>query len=423
VRSIRAGLSAAGVLFIIAVAGACTETLDSSAGCPSLCADQAGEIATITLDPVVLDTTVSALTGQGTETSMLLASRGDTLDSRAVIRFDSIPARYTKSTLDTTSIEITTVDSAKLTIRIDTTGAKIPGPVTIDAYDVDTDAPDSLTAPVAALFTPDRLIASKTFANLKDTLLKDTLRIELPGDAILSRRGQRLRIGLKARAEGSVQFRIFAVESGVGPEQLSFRVSSDTTIKPIVLAPLSKTPTTQASVASSLSDYTLLVNGPPQGPPEALNVGGLPARRSYLRFNIPPFIVDTAEIIRATLLLTQRPDRSVDPKDTVRIIAHVSLAATAVTDITRASQITAQTNLDTLKVAPGDSGLKLLEVAQLIALWHSQNVQKTPRAIVLVSGDEGQAPQQGRFFSIEASPELRPRLRISYSTRKSRGLP
>lgn len=424
-RLIRAGLGAAGLLFIITVAGACTETLDSSAGCPSLCSDQAGDIATITLDPVVLDTTVSALTGQGTETSLLLASRGDTLDSRAVIRFDSIPTRYTKSTLDTTSIEITTVDSVKLTIHIDTVGAKVPGLVTINAYDVDTDAPDSLIAPVAALFTADRLIASKTFtaADLQDTLLKDTLRINLPGDAILSRLGKRLRIGLQAHAEGSVQFRISAVESGVGPEQLSFRVSPDTTIKPIVLAPLSKTPTGQASVASSLSDYTLLVKGPPQGPPEALNVGGLPARRSYLRFNIPTFVVDTAEIIRASLLLTQRPDRGVDPKDTVRIVAHVSLAATAVTDITRASQITAQTNLDTLKVAPADSGVKILEVAQLIALWHSQNVEKTPRAIVLVSGTEGQAPLQARFFSIEASPELRPRLRVTYSTRKSRGLP
>jgi hypothetical protein len=152
-------------------------------------------------------------------------------------------------------------------------------------------------------------------------------------------------------------------------------------------------------------------------------VGGLPARRSYLRFNIPTFIVDTAEIIRASLLLTQRPDRFVDPKDTVRIIAHVALAAVAVTDITRASQITAQTNLDTLKVAPGDSGVKLLEVAQLIALWHSQSVDKTPRAIVLVSSSEGQAPLQASFFSIEAAPELRPRLRVSYSTRKSRGLP
>jgi hypothetical protein len=420
VRLKSAGLFGAGVLLIVAVAAGCTENLDSSAGCPALCSDQAGDIATITIDPVVLDTTVSALTGQGTEVSMLVATRGDTVDSRAVIRFDSIPERFAKSTLDTATTEITTVDSARLRLRIDTTGAKIPTLVTIDAYDVNTDAADSLTDAVAALFTADRLIASKTFAASE---LKDSIDIEIPGAAILARRGKPLRIGLRARAEASVQFRIFAGESGVRPEQLYFRVSPDTVVKPIVLVPYSKTPVDQLQVAARLADYTLLVKGPPPGPPEALNVGGLPARRVYMQFNVPAFIADTAEIIRASLLLTQQPDRFIDPLDTVRIIANVSLAAKTVSDLTRAAQITAQATVDTLKVAPPDSGLKVLEVAQVISLWRTQNVDQTPRAIVLISITEGQAPIQARFFSIEAAPELRPRLRISYSTRRSRGLP
>ena len=414
-----AGSRAAGMLAIIAVAAACTETLDSSAGCPALCSDQAGDIQTVTLDPVVLDTSVSALTGQGTEVSMLVAARGDTVDSRAVIRFDSIPARFAKSTIDTTTDAITTVDSARIRFTIDTVGAKFPGPVTIDAYDVDTDAADSLIAPVAALFTADRLIASRTFA-VAD--LKDSLRIEIPGAAILAKRGQRLRIGLRARAAGSVQFRIVASEGG-SPEQLYFRASPDTSIKAIILDPYSKTPSDQSTVAASLSDYTLLVKGPPIGPPGSLNVGGLPARRIYMRFNVPPFITDTAQIIRATLLLTQRPDRSVDPNDSVRILVDVSLAGTVVTDPTRAAQITAQSNLDTLLVAPADSGLKLLEVAQVITLWHSQKADQTPRALVLISATEGRAPPQAQFFSMEAAPGLRPRLRISYSIRNSRGIP
>ncbi len=414
-----AGIRAAGVLSIIAVAAACTETLDSSAGCPALCSDQAGDIQTVTLDPVVLDTSVSALTGQGTEVAMLVAARGDTVDSRAVIRFDSIPERYLTSSVDTVTAEITTVDSARLRLRIDTVGAKIPGPVTIDAYDVDTEAPDSLIAPVAALFTPDRLIASKTIAAAD---LKDSINIEIPGAAILAKRGQRLRIGLRARADGSVQFRIVSPEGGV-PEQLYFRASPDTAIKPIVLAPYSKTPSDQSTVAASLSDYTLLVKGPPAGPSDALSVGGLPARRVYMRFDVPPFIADTAQIIRATLLLTQRPDRSVDPKDSVRVLVNVSLAGKAVTDPTRAAQISAQSNLDTLLVAPADSGLKLLEVAQVISFWRGQKADQTPRALVLISATEGRAPAQARFFSIEAVPGLRPRLRISYSTRNSRGIP
>ena len=415
-----AGLRLAGVLFMIAAATACTENLDTSVGCPELCSNQSGSIETVTIDPVTLDTAVSALTGQGTETEMLVATRGDTVDSRAIIRFDSIPARYQKNPIDTTSTAVTIADSARIQFRIDTVGAKFPGAVTIEAYDVNTDAPDSLISAVTALFTPDRLITSKTFA--RDSL-KDTVKIELPPSAILSRLGGRMRVGLRATsAAGSVQFRIFSVESGLS-ELLYYRVDPDTSIKAIQLSPLSKTPENQTDIARHLSDYSALVKGPPPSPAGVLDVGGLPARRIYMRFNVPPFIADTAEIIRASLIMTQRPDRSVDPKDTVRIIAHVSLAAKAVTDIARAAQITAQTSLDTLKAAPGDSGQKLLEIAQIINLWRTQKVDQTPRAVVLVSGSEGSAPLRALFFSIEAAPELRPRLRISYSTRKSRGLP
>jgi hypothetical protein len=419
VRFLSAGIRAAGVLSIVAVVAACTETLDASAGCPDLCADQNGLIQTVTIDPVVLDTTVSALTGQGTEATLFVANRGDTVDSRAVIRFDSIPARYAPGVGDTTTVPIATVDSARLLFRIDTAGAKLPGPVTVDAFDVNTDAPDSVTSAVAALFTPDRLIASQTYA-VAD--LKDTVLLPIPGSVIIAHGGQRLRIGLRARAQGSVQFRIFSVESGL-PEQLYFRVSPDTSIKAVVLAPFSQTPAEQTQIASSLSDYTVLVKGPPPAPRNALTVGGLPAQRVYMRFNVPTFISDTAQIVRATLLLTQIPNRSVDPGDTISIVTNVSLAAKTVVDVTRASQITTIGSADTVRIMPGDSGVKQLEVAQVISLWRSQKVDQTPRALVLVSTTEGQAPLEARFFSIEAAPELRPRLRISYSTRKSRGLP
>ena len=413
-----AGARAAGILSIVALAAACTETLDTSVGCPDLCSNQEGQIETITIDPVVLDTTVSAATGLGTELSILLATRGDTVDSRAVIRFDSIPERYIKSATDTPLVSV--VDSARLRIRLDTAGAKLPaGPITIEAYDVNTDAPDTLTSAVAALFTPDRLITSKAFVSAD---FKDSLNIEIPGEAIVARRGQRLRIGLRAVAQSSVQFRIFSVESG-GGAQLYFRADKDTTVRAITLAPSSKTPANQGTIAASLSDYSLLVNGPPPGPPEALNVGGLPARRVYMRFDVPKFISDTAQIVRATLLLTQRPDLTGEEDDTVRVVAHVSLATKSVADLTRAAQIVAATTLDTLKVSPADSGLKTLEVAQVIALWRSQNSDETPRALILISTTEGLASIQAQFFSIEAAPNLRPRLRISYSTRKSRGLP
>ena len=417
---ISARLKLAGLVILTAIAAACTEKLDNSAGCPILCPDQGGEIETVTIDAVVLDSTVSALAGQGTETSILLATRGDTLDSRAVIRFDSIPDRYRKPGADTTSVPVTTVDSVFLRLRVDTIGGKIPNSLTLDLYDVNSTAPDSAVAEVAALFIPSRLVASATFAR---AALKDTINVPLPPSAILTRTGRPFRIGIRARASQSVQLRLLSQEGAGTPTILSYRVSPDTTIAKVTLAPASRTPLNQPILAASLSDYTLLVRGTATGAASQLNIGGLPARRVYMRFNIPAFIIDSVDVVRATLLLTQQANASIDPTDTVQIVPQVGLAATAVTDIAKAAQIALSVDTDTLRVAPGGAGLRTIEVANLIAVWRTQKVDETPRSLVLISTLEGTSPLEARFYPAEAAPDLRPRLRISYSSRKSTGLP
>jgi hypothetical protein len=413
-------LKLAGLVILTAVLASCTEKLDNSAGCPILCPGQGGDIETITIDAVSLDSTVSALTGQGTENTLLVATRGDTLDARAIIRFDSIPGRYRRPGADTTSIIVTTVDSVTLRLRVDTTGGKIPDLVTLDLYDVNSTAPDSAVTEIANLFVPSRLITSATIARAG---LKDTINVTLPASAILERLDAPLRIGIRARGPESVQLRVLSQEGAGTPTQLSYRVSPDTTIAKVVLSPGSKTPVGQPALALSLGDYTLLVRGTATGPATGLNVGGLPARRVYMRFEIPSFLVDSVDVIRATLLLTQIPNTGLDAADTVSIIPHVSLATVAVTDIAKAAQITAVVNTDTLRVIPGGTGVQEVEVANVVGLWRLQQSAETPRALVLLSTREGNSPLEARFFSIEAPPGQRPRLRISYSTRKSSGLP
>lgn len=417
---ISARLRLAGLVILSAVAAACTEDLDNSVGCPILCPGQGGEIQTVTIDAVALDTTVSALAGQGTETSLLVATRGDTLDSRAVIRFDSIPARYRPPGSDTTTIAITTVDSVNLRLRIDTVDAKLPPALILDLYDVNSDAPDSAVSAIDALFTPDRLITSASFER---AALKDTINVALPMSAILGRLGGRLRIGVRARGPGSTQVRLLSQEGAVNPTILSFRVSPDTTIAKISLVPYSTTPADQPSLAAALADYTLLVRGTATGSAAGLNIGGLPARRVYMRFNVPAFLIDSVDVIRASLLLTQIANPGLDPGDTVSIIPLVSLATVAVNDVAKASQITADASTEALRVTPGGSGLRIVEIAAVVSVWRLQNADETPRAIVLLTTGEGQSPLEARFHSIESAPELRPRLRISYSSRKSTGLP
>ncbi|HEY0527529.1 MAG TPA: hypothetical protein VGD02_01770, partial [Gemmatimonadaceae bacterium] len=287
----------------------CTENLDSSGVCNVLCPPVGGEVKNITINGVVLDTTVNSLSSLGTELGVLLANRGDTLDTRVVIRFDSLPSKFTPT--GDTARAITTVDSAFLLLRVDTTSIKGASTVTIEAYDVDTTANDTSSAAILALFRPDRFISSQTFARAD---LKDTLRYYISNDVVLAKAqaGARLRVGLRATGPVSAQMRFGAVESQ-SASQLSFRATPDTATHPLIVAPLSKTPTDESLVAVHLSDYTVIAKAPPRGGPGQLDIGGLPARRVYVRFDIPPGLIDSVSVVRATLLLNQIPNPLLDP--------------------------------------------------------------------------------------------------------------
>ncbi len=379
-----------------------------------LCPPVGGDVKNITLDAVEFDTTVNSLSGLGNEPSLILASRGDTLDTRVVVRFDTLPSTFVDAA--GASQNITSVDSAYIQLRVDTLSIKGGGPFTIEAYDVDTTANDTTTAAVLALFRPDRFISSQL---LLRTDLKDTTRYYISNAAVLARiqSGARFRVGLRVTSATSSQIRIASAEGGATPI-LFFRVTPDTTTKPLRVTPLSRTPSDDPIVASHLTDYTVIAKSPPQAPPNVLPVGGWPPRRVYLRFDIPSNIIDSTTIVRATLLFNQISNPALDPTDTVFILPQLVLAGAVVTDPAKASQIVADIFGDTVKVRPGDSGLTSVEIAPAFELWRAQKPDTLPRAIVLRTLSEGNSPLEIRFSSREdASALLRPRLRISYTSR------
>jgi hypothetical protein len=411
--------SVATALLFISFAS-CSENLDSSGVCSVLCPPVGGDVQNVTLDAVVVDTTVQALSGLGTEPGLFLAARGDTLDTRVILRYDSLPLTFTPNA--DTARPISRVDSAYIMLHIDTLSIKGTSPVTIEAYDVDTTASDTSTAAVLALFRPDRFISSQSFTRAN---LKDTLRYYISDSVVLAKilGNARLRIGLRAVAPSSSQMRIISTE-GAAPPTLSFRAIPDTTTSPFVLSPFSRTPTGEAIIAFHLSDYTAIAKGPPPGPLTDLDVGGLPPRRIYVRFLIPLNIIDSANVIRATLLLNQVPNSLLDPSDTVLVLPSLVLAGKAVTDPTKAAQIVADVALDTLRITPGGSGLKEIELARAFPIWRTQSPDTVPRAIVLKTLNEGNSPLEIRFSSSEeALTLLRPRLRISYTNRVPLGIP
>ncbi len=418
----------------VLTAAASAENPEGGAACPLLCPEQSTALRDTIVDAVVFDTTVTGLPPIGGERFLMLASHGDTLDTRVIVRFDTLPQTFTAgNSLDST---ITRLDSAVLVMPIvkPDTAHRPKGPITIEAYNVDSIPPDSVTIPtdtvasvITTLFRPGRLIGSRTFA--PESLL-DTLRLPLSTDSVLTRvkNGTRLRVGLRLLTSNGQGYNIqIGSTQTAAPSTLRLKASPDTAAKAVVITPLSNTPKGQDFLAGPLADYSIVAKGATGNVPGVIGVGGVPSRRTLLRFDIPSRIIDSTTVVRASLLITQKPNRGVSQRDSIYVFPSAVLAQSSVTDVRNLLQfVSAQGTfgLDSLKLAPGDSGVRSFEIVTLVRTWRGNSPELSPRALALRSSSEGSLPGQVDFFSTKAAvASVRPRLRITYVPQTTVGLP
>lgn len=434
--SARGRVAVLAALVALVSAGACTEQLDSgptcgtSAAATGLCPLANEQLRDTVIDPVALDTTLSGFPLFGSTRPLLVAAAPapDSLDVRAVIRFDSIPAKYGPAA-GGDSVAITTVDSTYLRLQLDTTALAPTAAVTLEAYDVDTPTgTDTTTATLAALFTPSRRLGSVGLPAA--TRYPDSLRLKLSDSAFAdkARNGRRLRIGLRVVSAARAQLRVAGVRSGTtlasSAPTLLFDAATDTGYKAVIVNPASTTPSGDAIAAGAAIDQSLVVVSPRAAAGSDLIVGGVPARRSFIRFNIPIRLSDSTDVVRAVLELTQRPAPYAGATDTVRIRSEAVLATTAVTDLVQAALLAApaEFSADTLTLSPADSGTRTLSLVTLVRAFRSLPAN-TMRAIALRSTLEGAQAGEVRFFSSKAAAAVRPRLRLTYIPRSSFGVP
>lgn len=412
---------------IAAVFGACDEKLDTGLACPALCPHQQVTLRDTTFFAVELDTSVAGFPTLGSEPTLLVASMGDTLETMAIVRYDSLPTtfRYTAAAEDSL---IYAVDSVELKIFF-TTGDTVGPPTTIELYDVDMGGPDD-TDPTAVrtAFTPDRLLGSRT---IPADSMRDTTTIPISASRFLAKvlapaPDNRLRIGIKINTAGggANQLRMLS-SNNLGAEPfLRFRPHSDPAVAKITVEPLSRVPE-NPFIRAGMRDYQLVHTGPPDPPANVIRVGGLPGRRAYFRFNIPPYILDSSNVVRATLLLTQRPNPSApEPTDSLAIQEFQVIAAPAITDFTRALLfVTRFRDQDSVRVVAAGTEVVEFEMIQLVRNWRGTTAAKTPRAMALATQLEGSTPRLADFYSNEAPDALRPRLRITFLPQAGGGLP
>ncbi|HJR63095.1 MAG TPA: hypothetical protein VJ803_05290 [Gemmatimonadaceae bacterium] len=415
------------LLAVVCLLGAvsCTEDLSGGAACPALCPEDNVEMVDLELFPLSLDTTIVAFPPLGNEGQLLMARRGDSLVTATVVRFDVTQHRVARSTSDTTTVPVLSLDDAQLSLPL--IGSLIVNkPLTVEVYDVDTTASELDTAAVRVLFRPDRLVADSVYP-APDTL-SGSIEVELPKAFIEPRvlNQQRVRLGVLVRSDSSLSF-TFASSEGGNPPLLTYTATTELpTTSPLTITANSNPPASAGTRIPGLEDYTLVIQGTPAPSSAVLAVGGFPASRSFLRFEIPGGIVETTTVVRATLLLHQIPNATVGSGDSITLVPRMVLANKTV-DPGKASLLLAapgSAGVPPLPSLPAASGVRTVELVGLLRQWRLDDTTRATRALVLQSGGEGIDPQQVLFHSNEASVDsLRPRLRLTYIPRARFELP
>jgi hypothetical protein len=444
-------------LAAIIIAVACSERLDTSKNCPVLCTSNALVFKDTTLDVVQFDSAFTGFTSLGErwpapglatssgagylyETFVPVVNRTDSVDIRQVFRFDTLPR--TLSTSDTTPI--TAVTDSKLLLVLDTSRSVIPdGSTTLSLYDVDdsTVADDTTPSILAARFSAGRLLTTRTFtrkeafadtiSGIGSRLPNRAFAIAIPDSVMLRyiKGAHRLRIGMRISSASPTALRFVAptVNSDALVPRLTYDPSPDTAVKAWGISTqyngTAASPSRFRAQALVLKDLTPLLND------GSLEVGGIVGVRSLLKLKLPRPFLDTITIVRASLDVVQRPLRTAPGADNgVRLRARVTIAGPALgTDPRRLVEFLDPTLegvlLNSLNIVPRDSGVRSFDIGAALRLWVTQD-STLPTAFVLYSEGETFQEQRPAFFSKRASNLLlRPRLRITYTTRREGAVP
>ena len=404
------------------VAAACTEKLDGGAACPSLCPEQSQQFRDTTFEAVALDTSLGGFPSLGLSATMLLANRPDTVVTRNILRYDALVTSFNPNgtgALDS----ITTIDSVFLRLPLDTSGRRGTAPVTVQVFDVDTTASDTVPAVLRSLFRPDRLLGALTVTPFTTG---DTIKIPLSKIAVALKIAAkaRLRLGLRL-VGGTGQLRPRAFTLGTGAATVQYDPATDTTYRPIAVATTTTIAGATPDVNLAYTVYSLTDVGSPPLTANTLLVGGYPAYRTYLRFNVPARITDSSTIVRADLILTQQRSRFGNANDTVAVLPIVPATTSAVSDLRRILDLAAEgrfAGVDSTRLVPSDSGARTINVLALARNWRNLPTN-VPRALAFRISQEGAQPAELRFFNSKAAAGLRPKLRITYLPKSEFVLP
>jgi hypothetical protein len=378
----------------------CQEKLTAPADCPALC--PGGQ-------PQVIDEVITPIPGSDSSfrgyvdpvaAAALLVSNGlRGYQERAIMRFpprsDSVGVRDT--------LRAYTIDSVALGFSIVARDTTLTG-LHLLVYRLPPLMDSTTTyAQVDPAFVPQNLVTS---IPIPDTLRTGPIRALLQGSdlariAIPPSDSGVLALGVQLDAPVVTGVRLGASASGTGGVFLTYATLDvpDTGTAKLRTFPLTATINSSVAPVQQADDPTLLA------------VGGAPAARALLRFELPPRIRDSATVVRATLELTPVAPIAGLPTDPVRLRARGVVA-----DVGAKSPVESRFGVAVDTVEPGTSGTVGVEIVNLMQLlWLGTSSRPTALVISLAPELEAASFSQPVFYSTRAAdPALRPRLRVSY---------
>lgn len=381
------------LLGVVVFATACTEHLTTTGNCPTACPGGQTVFRDTVLTP--LQNGDSSFTGYLEAVSLisvLTSSGGAYGQNRGVIRF----LARSDSVLVSDTLRAFTVDSIGLELGIQAIDTTVSGFV-LEIYRLPRTLDSTATfATIDGLMTPANKI---TEVSEPVSFRSGIARLIFSGDtlsrfAFVPSDSTVLEIGFRVRATGPTAARIGTPASGTFAPLFTTYVHA-------IGVPDSLKLQSRSTIADLYFTAT-----PPGNPPSAtlLAVGGIPVARSFLRFALPPYLRDSATIIRATLHLEADVPIIGIPADTAQLVA-----TTLSSDFGAKSPPFPGFGATT-PLLPGASSADL-EIVSLVQLWQGKN--GLPSIVRLALGQEGGTFVFPQFRSTR-SPSGAATLRITY---------
>ena len=374
---------------------ACREQITATGHCPELCpTDSLVVLDTILTGVVSSDTSLRGFTRVDL-TEILVASNTDSLTAWPLIRFTALPQQWFTAAGDTVNLGM--IDSVIFQMQVQLRDTTVHNqrlllyhlPVTIDTNT-----------------TYDSVVAAFTFAPF-DSLVFDSVarsgvvrqKINVAAATPILSDSFELGVGIAVRGDTKSVVRLLSSDLTGSPPQITYFVHG---------AAPRDTATNAFTIVPSFDTW---VQSPPPPTPATgqLVIGGQPAARSFVRFAIPSYFVDSVTVIRATLLLSPLvAPEGIRPETTI-IAAQPVLRDFGGKSIL--IQDTAALGLG--RMIAGDTTDVSVEISKIFRLWKGISPDSLPRMITLRNIAEDLTTAQVQATGAAAGAGA-PRLRVSY---------